>query len=80
MFFDMMRGMEIDIKNPPDSPELLRKIIFDMQAEFASYKEKYARLLEEFRLDNVRDRIGRVGDLWKPLLASGGRTDLSKFL
>jgi bifunctional non-homologous end joining protein LigD len=36
--------------------------------------------IEDFRLDNVRDRIGRVGDLWKPLLASGGRTDLSKFL
>ena len=36
--------------------------------------------IEDFRLDNVRDRIGRVGDLWKPLLASSGRTDLSKFL
>jgi len=36
--------------------------------------------IEDFRLDNVRDRIGRVGDLWKPLLASRGRTDLSKFL
>jgi bifunctional non-homologous end joining protein LigD len=36
--------------------------------------------IDDFRLDNVRDRIGRVGDLWKPLLASSGRTDLSKFL
>jgi bifunctional non-homologous end joining protein LigD len=34
---------------------------------------------EDFRLDNVRDRIGKLGDLWKPLLASRGRTDLTKF-
>ena len=39
-----------------------------------------AARIDDFRLDNVRDRIGRVGDLWKPLLASSGRTDLSKFL
>src|SRR5579872_3823396 len=49
-----MCDMKFDIKNLPDSPELLRKIIFDMQAEFASYKEKYARLLEEFCLDKKR--------------------------
>jgi bifunctional non-homologous end joining protein LigD len=24
--------------------------------------------IEDFRLDNVRQRIGRLGDLWKPLL------------
>jgi bifunctional non-homologous end joining protein LigD len=36
--------------------------------------------IEDFRLDNVRERISRVGDLWKPLLTSAGRTDLSKFL
>src|SRR5215212_464804 len=30
--------------------------------------------IEDFRLDNVRDRIAKVGDLWKPLLASRGRT------
>ena len=35
---------------------------------------------EDFRLDNVRERIGKVGDLWKPLLAARGRTDLEKFL
>jgi bifunctional non-homologous end joining protein LigD len=35
--------------------------------------------IEDFRLDNVRDRIGKLGDLWKPLLASRGRTDLTKF-
>jgi bifunctional non-homologous end joining protein LigD len=35
--------------------------------------------IEDFRLDNVRDRIRKLGDLWKPLLASRGRTDLTKF-
>jgi bifunctional non-homologous end joining protein LigD len=34
--------------------------------------------IEDFRLDNVRDRIAKLGDLWKPLLASSGRTDLTK--
>jgi transposase len=46
--------MKIDIENLPNSPELLHKIIFDMQAEIASYKEKYARLWEEFRLNKSR--------------------------
>jgi bifunctional non-homologous end joining protein LigD len=36
--------------------------------------------IEDFRLDNVRKRIAKVGDLWKPLLAARGRTDLSKFV
>jgi bifunctional non-homologous end joining protein LigD len=36
--------------------------------------------IEDFRLDNVRQRIQRVGDLWKPLLARRGRTDLDRFL
>jgi bifunctional non-homologous end joining protein LigD len=36
--------------------------------------------IEDFRLDNVRTRIARLGDLWKPLLAARGRTDLSKFM
>jgi bifunctional non-homologous end joining protein LigD len=36
--------------------------------------------VEDFRLDNVRERIARVGDLWRPLLAAKGRTDLGKFL
>lgn len=35
---------------------------------------------EDFRLDNVPARVAEVGDLWKPLLASRGRTDLQKFL
>jgi bifunctional non-homologous end joining protein LigD len=36
--------------------------------------------IEDFRLDNVRARIVKLGDLWKPLLASSGRTDLSTFV
>jgi bifunctional non-homologous end joining protein LigD len=36
--------------------------------------------IEDFRLDNVRDRIKEHGDLWKPLLASRGRTNLEVFL
>ena len=36
--------------------------------------------VEDFRLDNVRERIRKVGDLWKPLLAARGRIDLEKFL
>jgi len=36
--------------------------------------------IEDFRLDNVRDRIAKLGDLWKPLLKSSGRTDLSTFI
>lgn len=56
--------MEIDIKNLPNSPELLKKIIFNLHESFnkksdelelskletASYKEKYFHLLEEIRL------------------------------
>jgi bifunctional non-homologous end joining protein LigD len=36
--------------------------------------------IEDFRLDNVRERIDAVGDLWKPLVAARGRTDLERFL
>jgi bifunctional non-homologous end joining protein LigD len=36
--------------------------------------------IEDFRLDNVRERIDAVGDLWKPLVATRGRTDLERFL
>ena len=36
--------------------------------------------IEDFRLDNVRARIAKVGDLWKPLLAARGRTNLEQFL
>jgi bifunctional non-homologous end joining protein LigD len=36
--------------------------------------------VEDFRLDNVRPRIATLGDLWKPLLAARGRTNLQTFL
>jgi bifunctional non-homologous end joining protein LigD len=36
--------------------------------------------IEDFRIDNVPARIAKLGDLWKPLLAARGRTDLSTFL
>lgn len=35
---------------------------------------------EDFRFENVRARIARLGDLWKPLLAARGRTNLEAFL
>jgi bifunctional non-homologous end joining protein LigD len=34
----------------------------------------------DFRIDTVRERVKERGDLWKPLLASRGRTNLSRFL
>src|SRR5215212_3934526 len=36
--------------------------------------------IEDFRLDNVRKRIAKVGDLWKPLLQAKGRVDLARYL
>ena len=36
--------------------------------------------IEDFRLDNVRQRIAKKGDLWKPLLQARGRFDLGKFV
>jgi bifunctional non-homologous end joining protein LigD len=36
--------------------------------------------IEDFRLDNVRQRFAKVGDLWKPLLQTRGRVRLEKFL
>jgi bifunctional non-homologous end joining protein LigD len=35
--------------------------------------------MEDFRLDNVRARIARRGDLWKALLEERGRTDLTRY-
>ena len=35
--------------------------------------------IEDFRLDNVRQRIAKKGDLWKGLLARRGRTNLGRF-
>lgn len=36
--------------------------------------------IEDFRIDNVPARIKRVGDLWKPLLASRGRFKLESVM
>jgi bifunctional non-homologous end joining protein LigD len=36
--------------------------------------------IDDFRLDNLPERIRLLGDLWKPLLASRGRFRLEKFL
>ena len=36
--------------------------------------------IEDFRLDNIPQRVATVGDLWKPLLAAKGRTNLERFL
>jgi bifunctional non-homologous end joining protein LigD len=36
--------------------------------------------IEDFRMDNVRKRFEKVGDLWKPLLRKSGRIDLAKYL
>ncbi|HKA25213.1 MAG TPA: non-homologous end-joining DNA ligase [Candidatus Eisenbacteria bacterium] len=32
--------------------------------------------MEDFRIDNVRERVSKLGDLWKPLLAKRGRVRL----
>jgi bifunctional non-homologous end joining protein LigD len=36
--------------------------------------------IEDFRIDNMLERLERVGDLWKPLLAKRGRYDLRAVL
>lgn len=35
--------------------------------------------IEDFRIDNVPQRIKKLGDLWAPLLAQKGRVELAKF-
>jgi bifunctional non-homologous end joining protein LigD len=35
---------------------------------------------EDFRLDNVPERVTALGDLWKPLIAARGRANLEKYL
>lgn len=36
--------------------------------------------IEDFRLDNVRERVKKLGDLWAPLVAPSGRVKLEQFL
>lgn len=42
--------MEINLKKLPDSPALLQEMIVGLSQELFSYKERYARLIEEIRL------------------------------
>ncbi len=36
--------------------------------------------IEDFRIDNVRERIALLGDLWKPMVAKKGRFNLAPLL
>jgi bifunctional non-homologous end joining protein LigD len=36
--------------------------------------------IEDFRIDNVPERVSRLKDIWKPLLAAKGRLRLERFL
>jgi bifunctional non-homologous end joining protein LigD len=36
--------------------------------------------IEDFRIDTVRDRFAKVGDLFKPLLLKSGRVNLKRYL
>ena len=36
--------------------------------------------IDDFRIDNVRRRIQKLGDLWAPLLSKQKRFDLRRYL
>jgi bifunctional non-homologous end joining protein LigD len=36
--------------------------------------------IDDFRIDNVRERLKKVGDLWAPVASARGRVDLGAFL
>jgi bifunctional non-homologous end joining protein LigD len=36
--------------------------------------------IDDFRMDNVRARFAKTGDVWKPLLQKGKRVDLRRYL
>ena len=36
--------------------------------------------IEDFRLDNVRERFVRIGDLWAPMKSPSGRLQLDRLL
>ena len=36
--------------------------------------------IEDYRIDNVPARVSKLGDLWKPLLASAGRFSLEQYV
>jgi bifunctional non-homologous end joining protein LigD len=41
---------------------------------------EHGACIEDFRIENMRERVGKTGDLWSPLLAKRGRCDLRRFL
>src|SRR3984893_2908872 len=46
-----------------------------------SWKESGSGVrIEDFTVRNVPARVAKLGDLWKPLLGSRGRTDLSRYV
>jgi DNA primase len=36
--------------------------------------------IDDFRIDNVRERLAELGDLWKPMVAKKGRFNLAPLL
>jgi bifunctional non-homologous end joining protein LigD len=34
--------------------------------------------IDDFRMDNIRERIAALGDLWKPMVTKRGRFEFSK--
>jgi DNA primase len=36
--------------------------------------------IDDFTMKSVPGRLAKIGDLWKPILAKRGRTDLAKFV
>jgi bifunctional non-homologous end joining protein LigD len=36
--------------------------------------------IEDFRIDNMPERVRKLGDLWKPMLAARGRFRLDRVL
>lgn len=46
-----------------------------------SWEEVEKRIgIEDFRMDNIRDRVKLAGDLYRPMLLQKGRVKLEKFL
>ena len=36
--------------------------------------------IEDFRLENVRERLAKTGDLWAPIVAKSGRADIARLI
>ena len=54
-------------------------VLFGLIASFTADESAGVRI-EDFVLQNVPERVARLGDLWKPMLATRRRFDLGKFL